>query len=416
MEKKKIATQEGKGRSREVRKIRISHARSRWKPLLLVTVAVALGLVFLSGSCPGPVKLAAPPATPNLDRVVMGYYPSWRRSELDHTRVHFEFLTHLAHAFTRPDGQGNLVVPEDYLYPELVERAHRHGVKVLMSIGGWENCEGFPGMASTPETRSRFIGQVVDFVTRYGYDGVDIDWEFPSTAEEREHFVRLAEELSAALKAQKRPLLLTMAAPSGHYWGQWINYEEMVAYFDYISAMTYDFHGQWSDHSGHNSPLYSCGGDVCGSVHDSVVYFLSRRVPPEKLLLGLAFFGRSFDSGGLYQKFQKSAYYAYVEVVDLLNAGWVRFWDDCASVPFVQSPDRGTMVSYDDQRSIFLKCQYAIASNIAGVIIWEITLDEERGDGPVLLGTVGKAFSEKKEKRSPGTKVLKRTPDVLRWP
>lgn len=374
------------------------------KPSLLPLLVVSSWLISLGGSCAEPVSLPKEVSFPNSSRVAIGYYPAWKRSEFDHTRVRCEFLTHIAHAFTKPDPQGNLIVPEYYLYPELLDEAHDRGVKVLVSVGGWGNCEGFPGMTSTPQTRSRFINQVIGFVTRHGYDGVDIDWEFVSTAEEQTNFVQLVKELSVALKAQNPPLLLTMAAPSGHYWGKWVSYEEVVADFDYISAMTYDYHGPWSDHSGHNSPLYSCGGDVCGSFHDSALYLLSRGVPPEKLLLGLAFFGRSFDCGGLYRKFEKSSYYGYAEVVDLLRGGWRAFWDDCAKVPWLQSPDWRTILSYDDEKSIFLKCQYVLASRIAGVIIWEITHDDER-DGPVLLGVVQRAFERTEERASAREKL-----------
>ncbi len=362
-------------------------------PALLLLPIVALLFALLSETCPASYRSSTPLLAPKLKRVVIGYYPAWKRNEFSHQRVHFELLTYLAHAFTKPDALGNLIVPVDYLYPELLREAHRYGVKVLMSIGGWGNSEGFPGMASAPETRTRFVNQVVDFVRQHHYDGVDIDWEFVSTAEDQRNFTVLIKELSAALKSQSPPLVLTMAAPSGSYWGKWINYEEVAADFDYISAMTYDFHGPWSDHSGHNSPLYSCGGDVCGSFHDSHLYFLSRSVPREKLLLGLAFFGRSFDCPGLYQKFQTSTYYGYGEVIELLKSGWASLWDDCAKVPLAQSPDGKMLVSYDDEKSISLKCEYILDSGLAGVIIWEITQDDD-SRGPVLLGAVGRAFQE----------------------
>jgi len=330
---------------------------------------------------------------PNLAKVVLGYYPAWKRADFSFNRIDYDCLTHIAHAFAMPDAKGNLILPPDYLYPELIEEAHRHGVKVIMSIGGWGNCEGFPGMAANLDSRTRFIIQALDFLKTYHYDGVDIDWEFVSNPVEQGSFVSLVKELGAALHAQNPPLVLTMAAPSNHFWGQWISFEEVVGFFDYIGCMTYDYHGEWSDHSGHNSPLYACGNDPCGSFNDSFLYCLSRSIPPDKLLLGLPFFGRSFDSSEFYQKFQESLDYGFAEVIDLRTAGWATLWDDCAQVPYLQKPDRSALLSYDDEKSIALKCRFVKEHQAAGVIIWEISQDFIGGDS-VLLSAVGKEFAK----------------------
>jgi chitinase len=184
-----------------------------------------------------------------------------------------------------------------------------------------------------------------------------------------------------------------MAAPSNDFWGRWINYEEVVGFFDYVGCMTYDYHGEWSDHSGHNSPLYSCENDPCGSFNDSFLYCLSRSIPPDKLLLGLPFFGHSFDSPGFYQKFQKSLSYGFAESMDLRAAGWTSHWDDCAQVPYLQNPDQSVLLSYDDEQSVALKCRFIKEKQAAGAIIWEISQDFYGGDS-VLLSTVAKEFAK----------------------
>ncbi|MGD8537515.1 MAG: glycoside hydrolase family 18 protein [Candidatus Aminicenantes bacterium] len=329
-----------------------------------------------------------------LPKVVMGYYYTLERDNFDHTKIEYKHITHLAHAFTMPDSEGNLVIEEGYLYPELITAAHKNGVKVIMSVGGWGRSEGFPGMAQRRENRQRFIEQVLDFCETYSYDGVDIDWEYVSNPEEQEDFIDLSRELSDALKSHEPPLLLTIAVPAGHFWGRWFSYEEVVEYYDFISFMTYDFHGEWTDHSGHNSPLYRCYHDLCGSVDDSYKYALSRQIPKEKLLLGIPFYGRSFDCGGLYQKFHKCESYSFAEVMDLLNAGWNSEWDDCAKVPYLLKPDRSKMISYENERSVRLKCQYIKEKDVAGVILWELSDDHYQGSS-ALLDVVSKSFGQK---------------------
>lgn len=328
---------------------------------------------------------------PKPEKVIMGYYPGWKKSEFSHTLIDFSCLTHLAHAFAWPDSNGNLIVGSNYLYPELVAAAHNHSVKVLISLGGWGNCDGFPPTAASPEKRSRFIDQLVDFCSQHNYDGVDLDWEFVSNEQERRDFSDLVRELSAALRAMDPPRLLTMAAPSGPYWGRWINFEELHPYFDYISMMTYDYHGIWSDHSGHNSPLYTCQNDPCGSFDDSFAYAVIREIPLDKLLLGIAFFGRSFNTDKLYGPFNQSQDYTYTDIQKLLASGWKYNWDFCSQVPFLLSPSRTTILSYDDIRSVFRKCRYVLDKGAAGVIIWEITADRHKGR-PELLQTVARTF------------------------
>ncbi|MGB9764999.1 MAG: glycoside hydrolase family 18 protein [Candidatus Saccharicenans sp.] len=334
-------------------------------------------------------RKVSPSASPT--KVIMGYYPAWKRADFPYTLIDFKTLTHLAEAFTRPDNEGNLIVDENYLYPELIAAAHNNGVKVIMSIGGWGNCDGFPPTVASVEKRTRFITQVVSFCKQNGYDGVDLDWEYVSNEEQRENFSSLVKELSAALKAQDPPLLLTIAAPAGSYWGRWINFEELHPYFDYISFMTYDFHGPWTDHSGHNSPLYTCHNDPCGSVDESYTYALIRQIPTSKLLLGIPFYGRSFNTDGLYKKATKSDYYNYSEIKKLLASGWKYYWDFCSQVPYLLNPERNTLISFDDLRSVFRKCQYVVEKGAAGVIIWEITADRYNGRSE-LLETVSRSF------------------------
>jgi chitinase len=350
------------------------------------TVLIFLG--FVLASCE---VSHVPPAPARPNKVVLGYYVSSKKAEFDHTKIAYENLTHIAHAFAWPDPSGNLVVPAGYLYPALNTAAHASGVKMIVSLGGWGNCAGFPGMSSAAANRTRFIGQLVDFCKTNAYDGVDIDWEFVSNAEEKANFVLFIEALGAALKAQTPALLLTLAATSGNYYGRWIDYERLADDFDFIGFMTYDYHGDWSDHSGHNAPLYAWGGDTCGSLDETFAYGRSRQVPPSKLLVGLPFFGRSFDCAGLGQPFTTSEGWSYSDIMALPSAEWTLVWDATAQVPTMRRPDGMKIISFDNMSSVSLKCQYVKDKSSAGVIIWELSQDSRSGK-PELLEVVGKSF------------------------
>lgn len=357
-----------------------------------VSAAFAVALVLMALLTASVCEVShVPPAPARPSKVIMGYYASWKQAEFDHTMVQYDHLTHIAHAFAWPDSSGNLVVPPGFLYPALNAAARAKGVKMILSLGGWGNCEGFPGASASAANRARLVGQLVDFCRTNAYDGVDLDWEFVSNAEERANFTLLVEQLGAAFKAQSPPLLLTMAAPSNNYYGRWIDYERLAAVFDFIGFMTYDYHGAWSAHSGHNSPLYASPGDACGSLDETFRYARSRQVPLDKLVVGLAFFGRSFNCAGLGLPFTSCEYWPYNEVMKLPESEWAMIWDGAAQVPYLRRRDASMIISFDDMRSISLKCQYVKDQRSAGVIIWELSQDRRAGKSE-LLEVVGKSF------------------------
>ncbi len=338
-----------------------------------------------------PGLFASVQSASSLTKIVNGYYPSWARASFGHERIAFANLTHISHAFVWPDADGDLVIPDDFLYPELVAAAHANGVKVILSIGGWGNGDGFAPMAASPAARSRFIARVVEFCYAYDYDGADIDWEFVEGEDQSRDFSTLIKSLSAALHAMEPPRLLSIAAPAGDYYGRWIDFEELHPSFDLIGFMTYDFHGDWSDHSGYNAPLYACDGDTCGSVDEAFAYARSRQVPLDKLLLGVPFYGRSFDSPAPYGGFTTTAGYAFSEIMDLWLEGWGYQWDDCAKVPWLKGPNGQGMITFDDIYSVAWKCAYVLDKQAAGVIIWELSQDGFQGV-PLLIHVFGALF------------------------
>jgi chitinase len=350
--------------------------------------AILAAALAVFGAC-RPAQTPPEPSRPG--KIVIGYYRTSHRAVLDHTGIEYGYLTHIAHAFAWPDAAGNLVVPAGLLYPELNAAAHAAGVKIILSLGGWSNCDGFPGMVSTSQSRARFIGQLVGFCEANAYDGADLDWEFASNPTDEANFVLFVEALAAALKARTPPLLLTAAAPSGNYHGRWIDYERLADDFDFIGFMSYDYHGEWSGHSGHNAPLATPSWDACGSVDGTFAYGRSRQVPPAKLLVGLAFFGRSFDCGGMGLPFTTSRGWDYSEIAALPASEWARIWDAEAQVPYLRKTDGSMVISYDDPSSIGLKCQYVKDKGAAGVIIWELGRDRRDGSSE-LLEVVGRSF------------------------
>ena len=149
--------------------------------------------------------------------------------------------------------------------------------------------------------------------------------------------------------------------------------------------MTYDFHGPWTNHAGHNSPLFSNGDDPGhdGSIDDTVNLYLNKLgVPPEKINLGTAFYGYQFPIGELHgpcncEKSTASRDYAAYIKPKIGKDGWVQSFDPIAMAPYLVHGDPAPgFITYDDPDSTARKVVYALeVRNLGGVFMWELSGD-----------------------------------------
>jgi chitinase len=325
------------------------------------------------------------------DRIVLGYYMAWSKSTLPHSSVPYDNLTHIAHAFVWPRNDGTLDTYSYFSYPQLVERAREEGVKMIVSVGGWGNSDGFGPMVADDETRARFVSTMTSFCLDNGYDGIDLDWEYPGSGD-RANFVKLVEELREAFSEADVPLSISIALPSSD-WRNGYDIPALRDLVDYFGIMTYDFHGSWTNHSGHNSPLYPPPSNLCqdGSLHQSVQYFLGRGVPKSKLVVGAASYGRRFNTAELYQAPTSStnngAAVSYVDAMNLLQQGWTYHWDTTSRVPYLKNSTNTQIVSFDDTVSFRHKAEYVRDNELRGVKVWALGYDNT-GTGHPLMETL----------------------------
>ncbi len=317
-----------------------------------------------------------------------GYYRSWAQDQYRPQDIPFDRVTHIFHAFAWPDAQGNLKFENGFLNSRLVELTHAAQRKILLSLGGASDSYGFSPMVADNDARAQFIDQVCSFLQKYHYDGVDIDWEFPQSADDRINLVKLVNELRNALNQLGDGYLITMAIPVGNWYGQWFQFDVLKNSVDWFNAMTYDFHGSWTNHSGHEAPLYSPAPSIdnCGSVDDGIKYLLYQRgIPAGKILLGLAFFGRQFNTTGLYRPATGGDLtYGYNEIVPLIGNGWIYYWDNISKVPYLRNSAGNKLITYDDTLSIALKCRYALDKHLAGCMYWAMGHDKIGNRQPLL--------------------------------
>lgn len=323
------------------------------------------------------------------DKIVVGYYPAWHRYSFPAEKVAFENFTHLAHAFVWPNADGSLATYPDFHYPQLIEKTHVAGKRILVSFGGWGQSAGFSPMAANPTARAKFVDNVKNFCLTYKYDGVDLDWEYPQAASDRPNLTTLVKELRQAFNALNPPLLLTMAVPTGSWTGSRYDFSALKDLLDWIGCMTYDFHGSWTNHAGHLAPLYAPSNDPEGSADLSIKYLISLGIPRTKILMGLPFYGREFNATALYGPSTGGTAVNYNEAIRRIAGGWTYYWDDLSKVPYLTDPNHTKLHSFDDTVSIRIKCEYIRQQNLGGAKIWALGMDD-MGTSQPLLETIGR--------------------------
>lgn len=360
------------------------------------------------------------------DYRVVGYYANRAVYDgYDVTQIAADKLTHINYAFALISPEGEVILGDEWAdtqlpYPDHTENQPLKGnfhqlqilkeqnphLQTLIAIGGWTGSARFSDAALSDESRLKFAQSAVDFVTRYGFDGVDIDWEFPTGGglagnverpEDKENFVLLLQALREQLDVQGeregKTYLLTIALAAAPNAYKPLDWERIHPLLDWINVMTYDMNG-WKNVTDFNAPLYPSAPESVGqiAIDTTITDLLAKNIPSDKLVMGLPFYGYTWHGvenkdNGLYQPNAGRGTSAssgdstlpYRQIVDLVPA-YSRFWDEGAKIPWLYNADGQVMISYDDAESIAAKAAYVRDHHLGGLMIWELSLDTPASD------------------------------------
>ncbi len=237
-------------------------------------------------------------------------------------------------------------------------------LKVLLSMGG-NSHDGYPELVAFEENRKAFAKDCRRVIEQYGIDGIDFDWEFPAseggTPDDIDNFQMLMEDIREAIGPD---YLLTVAGGAS---ARALKFPELLDVVDYINVMSYDLGWQAPYH---HTALYR--SDVTGwhSVEESLDEFLSKGVPRDKIVMGMAFYGRGDEK----KHFANWTDYKDIKVTD----GLEERWDSVGCVPYLVDVKTGELViGYENPRSLEIKCQYIKDQGFKGGMYWRTEYENE---------------------------------------
>ena len=277
-------------------------------------------------------------------------------------------MTHIDYAFGHVNETFDGIVISR---PERLEAivSAKGEVKVCLSVGGWGSGR-FSEMAATEAGRKAFARDCARVIEEYGLDGIDLDWEYPTSSSagissspaDKQNFTLLVKDLRAVLGSDK---LLTMASSSS---AKYVNFKDFIDYMNFVNLMTYDM----GDPPYHNAGLYK-SGKTRRSCDESVTLHYQAGVPFDKIVLGMPFYGRDDEKT---KPFTAGDDDNFVYYCDIAKGDYTECWDATAMVPYLTDAAGTMMLSYDDETSIGLKADYVKQKGLKGAMYWAIEGDD----------------------------------------
>ncbi|KAK8913408.1 Chitinase 1 [Metarhizium anisopliae] len=282
-----------------------------------------------------------------------------------------------------------------------LKKANRK-LKVILSIGGWTLSANFPTAASTEATRATFARSAVEMMKDWGFDGIDVDWEYPQDDTQAQNMVLLLQQIRKSLDdyakkhASSHHFQLSIAAPAGREHYSKLRMAELGRILDYVNLMAYDYAGQWGKYSGHASNLFPDSDNPNATPFDTdaaVTAYIKGGIPANKIVLGIPTYGRSFEqTDGIGKPFSGVGGGSWENGIwdykSLPKAGATLRYDDVVKANYSYDAAAQELISYDTPDSVKEKVNYIKSrgsGGLAGCMFWEASGD--RHDSESLIGT-----------------------------
>lgn len=241
----------------------------------------------------------------------VGYYESWANTRkcqsVSPEDLNVTGFTHINYSFLLFDPNTFAIASADDNSTSLIARftdlkTTNPGLQTWVAIGGWDfndpgpTATAFSDMVSCPENRTKFITEITHFMQTYAFDGLDLDWEYPSASDrggrpaDKENYVSLTKDLRAAFGTKYG---LSVTLPASYYYMQNFDVAGMEEHVDFFNVMSYDLHGVWDKETKGVGPYIRPHTNIT-EIEGALDLLWRARVAPEKVTMGMAWYGRSF--------------------------------------------------------------------------------------------------------------------------
>ncbi|KAH9849683.1 glycosyl hydrolases family 18-domain-containing protein [Lenzites betulinus] len=280
-------------------------------------------------------------------------------------------------------------------------KLQNRNLKVLLSIGGWTYSQsGHFNFVTDATKRATFVTSAVSMIENYGFDGIDIDFEYPNTDALATGFADLLTSLRTAFdnlqkqKGDSVPYQLTAAVPAGSDNYAFLHVPEMNAALSYWNLMAYDYAGSWLTFADNQANLYG-GARTNVSTDKAIKFYLANGASANKINMGIPLYGRAFEDttgigapyNGIGPGTTEAGIYSYTDL-PLAGAKVFENLTDVSSYSFDSS--KGELVSYDTPHIATIKAQYVQSNGLAGSMFWDLSTDKVGADS--LVGTTAGVY------------------------
>ncbi|MCX2433228.1 glycoside hydrolase family 18 protein [Pedobacter sp. GR22-10] len=316
-----------------------------------------------------------------------------------------EKISHLIYSFGHLKGDSLYIssAKDSALIDRMVHLKKRNPVlKVMIAMGGWSACPNCSEVFSRANGRKTFAQTTKALLNYFKADGIDIDWEYPAVegypghkymAADKQNFTLLIKDLRDELGSKAE--ISFAAGGNKNCLDSCFEWKKVMPLVDRVNLMSYDLVGGYAKISGHHTPLYSTPQQQ-SSADYAIKEMIKYGVPPDKIALGAAFYGRIFENTtdanhGLYQptKFLDGVSSRDYKTFFSKDSGYQYYWDDVAKAPYYYNATAKRLVTFDDKKSIALKTRYIIDQKLNGIMFWELNDDPYSGG---LLQTIHEAL------------------------
>lgn len=274
-------------------------------------------------------------------------------------------------------------------------------------------------MAENEETRKEFAEGVLRFLCYFGFDGLDVDWEYPTQrggiGVDKENFNELLRTLKDTFSTRQKILTVAIAVPPAIVNAAY-NVPELCDIVDLVFVMAYDL--QDPTRISVHAPLKREANDAANrvTIDDGINNLLKLQCPAEKIVLGIGGFGKSFTMrspsnhlvGDVAAAVGKPGPYlqapgslGFNEICEAFRLGnWTT--KQLANNAMSYAYKDKQWVSYDDEKSIGIKAAYALQLKLRGLMLYSIDTDDYHGDcvghSYPLLNAMNKGLKRSVEK------------------